>query len=100
MTGLMDLAILVSADKDYRYALIQVRDLRKIDLEVAIWQAIPGRKTVGRIELRPERQMSRRSPAICWGDTTSASSKTRSTTVRSLPLPTDQAEAQSLTVTP
>ncbi len=55
VTGLVDLAILVSADKDYRYALIQVRDLGKVELEVAIWQAIPGGKAVGRIELRPER---------------------------------------------
>lgn len=51
----LDLAVLVSADKDYRYALLQVRDLGTVDLEVAIWQAVPGGRAVGRIELRPER---------------------------------------------
>lgn len=53
--GAVDLAVLVSADKDFRYALLQVRDLGKVDLEVAIWQARPGGMAVGRIELKPER---------------------------------------------
>jgi len=51
----IDLAIIVSADKDFRYALLQVRDTEKVGIEVAIWQAIPGGKAVGRIELKPER---------------------------------------------
>lgn len=51
----MDLAVLISADKDYRHALIKVRDLGKVTIEVASWQAIPGGRAVGRIELRPER---------------------------------------------
>ncbi len=53
--GEIDVAVLVSADKDYRHALIKVRDLGKVDLEVAIWQAIPGGMAIGRIELKPER---------------------------------------------
>lgn len=53
----MDLAVLVSADKDFRYALINVRDLQQVELEVAIWQAVPGGSAIGRIELRPERPM-------------------------------------------
>lgn len=50
-----DLGILVSADKDYRHALLRIRDFRTVVLEVATWQAIPGGRAVGRIELCPER---------------------------------------------
>lgn len=53
--GLIDVAVVVSADKDFRYALLQVRDSTEVDVEVAIWSAIPGGAAVGRIELRPER---------------------------------------------
>ena len=55
MQDAMDLGIVVSADKDYRHALIQVREMGRIDLEVAVWQAIPGGRAVGRIELQPKR---------------------------------------------
>lgn len=55
LKGDMDLAVLVSADKDFRYALINIRDLDKVEIEVAIWQAIPGGEALGRIELKPER---------------------------------------------
>lgn len=51
----IDLAVVVSADKDFRPALLQLRDRGNVDLEVAIWQAIPGGSALGRIELRPER---------------------------------------------
>lgn len=51
----IDVAVLVSADKDFRYALLQVRDETEVEVETAIWLAIPGAKSVGRIELRPER---------------------------------------------
>lgn len=53
--GKLDLTILVSADKDFRYALLNVRDVSSVAVEVAIWRAIPGGKAVGRIALRPER---------------------------------------------
>lgn len=53
--GLIDVAILVSADKDFRHALLDVRDLESVSIEVATWQAIPGGRAVGRIELRPVR---------------------------------------------
>lgn len=55
MTDTMDAAVVVSADKDFRYALLRVRDLNRVDLEVAAWHAIPGGRAVGRIEVRPER---------------------------------------------
>lgn len=55
MNNAMDLAIVVSADKDFRYALLQLRDLGTVSLEVAIWQARPGGQAIGRIELKPER---------------------------------------------
>jgi hypothetical protein len=51
----MDVAVLVSADKDFRYALLNVRDASAVEVEVAIWQAVPGGKALGRIALRPER---------------------------------------------
>lgn len=52
----MDLAVIVSADKDFRPALIHLRDDHPhIGLEVAIWQAIPGGEALGRIELRHDR---------------------------------------------
>lgn len=53
--GSLDTAVVVSADKDFRYALIQVRDIGVVDLEVSIWQAVPGGQALGRIELQPER---------------------------------------------
>ncbi len=55
MAGAMDVVVLASADKDYRYALLQLRDSTEIEIEVATWKAIPGGMAVGRIELRPER---------------------------------------------
>ena len=51
----IDLAIVVSADKDFRYALLELRDQGQVDIEVSIWQAVPGGEALGRIELRPER---------------------------------------------
>lgn len=51
----VDVVVLVSADKDFRYALLNVRDVSDVDVEVAIWRAVPGGKALGRIELRPER---------------------------------------------
>jgi hypothetical protein len=51
----MDTAVLISADKDFRYAILQVLDETSVEVEVAIWQAIPGGTAVGRIEIRPER---------------------------------------------
>lgn len=53
--GEMDTVVLVSADKDFRYAILQVLDSTEVEVEVAIWQAIPGGTAVGRIEIRPER---------------------------------------------
>lgn len=53
--GEIDTAVLISADKDYRYAILQVLDETDVEVEVAIWQAIPGGTAVGRIEIRPER---------------------------------------------
>lgn len=53
--GVIDVAVLVSADKDYRFAILQVVDDTDVEVEVAIWQAIPGGKSVGRIEICPER---------------------------------------------
>ena len=54
-SGAIDLAVVVSADKDFRYALLEVRDQGNVEVEVAIWQAVPGGDALGRIELRPER---------------------------------------------
>lgn len=52
----IDLAIVVSADKDFRPALLKLRDDHpEVDLEVAIWQAVPGGEALGRIELRHDR---------------------------------------------
>lgn len=52
----IDTAIIVSADKDFRPALFQLRDMRpEVDIEVAIWQAIPGGAAIGRIELQHDR---------------------------------------------
>lgn len=51
----VDVVVLVSADKDFRYALINVLDASDAEVEVAIWRAIPGGKALGRIDLRPER---------------------------------------------
>lgn len=51
----VDAVVLVSADKDFRYALLNVRDVSTVEVEVAIWQAVPGGKALGRIALRPER---------------------------------------------
>ena len=53
--GEVDVAVLVSADKDFRYALINVRDASDAEVEVAIWKAVPGGRSLGRIRLRPER---------------------------------------------
>lgn len=51
----MDVAVLVSADKDYRFAILQVRDETEVEVEVAIWQATHGGQSIGRIEIQPER---------------------------------------------
>lgn len=51
----MDVAVVVSADKDYRFAILQVRDSTPVIVETAIWLAIPGGTAVGRIEVCPER---------------------------------------------
>lgn len=53
--GRVDVVVLTSADKDFRYAPLNVRDVAPVGVEVAIWRAIPGGKALGRIELRPER---------------------------------------------
>ena len=55
MAGVMDVAILASADKDFRYALLEVLDVSDVQVEVATWEAISGGLAVGRIELCPER---------------------------------------------
>lgn len=59
----VDLQIVVSADKDFRHLLLKVRDLGKVDIEVASWVAIPGGRGVGRIQLRPERPDE---PEVAW----------------------------------
>lgn len=55
VAGSIDVAVIVSADKDYRFAIIQVREDTQVEVEVAIWQAIPGGAAIGRIEVQPER---------------------------------------------
>lgn len=50
-----DVMVIVSADKDFRYALLNIRDMGGVQIEVATWQAVPGGMAVGRIELKPER---------------------------------------------
>lgn len=55
LRGEVDTVVLVSADKDFRYAILQILDETQVEVEVAIWQAIPGGTAVGRIEIRPER---------------------------------------------
>lgn len=60
--GHMDVAVLISADKDFRYAILQVLDETEVEVEVAIWQAIPGGTAVGRIEIKPERSDAKELP--------------------------------------
>ena len=47
--------VLVSADKDFTPALNDIRDVG-IEVETAIWVAIPGAQAVGRIRLEADRQ--------------------------------------------
>ena len=55
LSGEVDVVVLMSADKDFRYALLQVRDASAVEVEVASWKAIAGGRAVGRIRLRAER---------------------------------------------
>jgi hypothetical protein len=53
--GKIDLAVIISADKDYRFAIIQAIEEVGVKVEVAIWRAVNGGKNVGRIRIAPER---------------------------------------------
>ncbi len=51
----VDVVVLVSADKDFRYALLAIRDESSVEMEVASWKAVAGGEAMGRIRLRAER---------------------------------------------